>query len=75
MRRRINITLPETTIRMMDRVVKKGERSTLIDAAVMFYVKETGKANLRKSLQEGALARTNRDLKMSEEWAKLEDVL
>ena len=75
MNRRVNITLPEATLRLMDRVVKKGERSALINAAVRHYIEKTGKANLRKSLQEGAIARAERDLALSEDWAELEDDL
>jgi CopG family transcriptional regulator / antitoxin EndoAI len=31
MHRRLNITLPEETVRLLDRVAKSGDRSRLID--------------------------------------------
>ena len=33
MNKRLNITLPEQTVRLMDRVAGKGQRSSLIDRA------------------------------------------
>lgn len=42
MHRRINITLPEETVRLIDRVAAKGDRSRLIDEAVRHYVQKTG---------------------------------
>jgi CopG family transcriptional regulator/antitoxin EndoAI len=73
MRRRINITLPEETIRMIDRVVEKGDRSGLIDKAVKYYIEEIGRSNLRKRLREGAIRRAERDLYLAEEWFGLEE--
>ncbi len=46
MHRRINITLPEETIRSLDRVAKKGDRSRLIDEAVRRYIREVGRTNV-----------------------------
>lgn len=70
---RINITLPEETIRLIDRVSEKGDRSGLIDKAVRRYIAETCRANLRKRLKEGALRRGERDLALGEEWFFLEE--
>ena len=70
--KRINITLPADTVRLLDRVAEKGNRSGLLDRAVRFYVKEMGKANLRKQLQAGAEARASRDLAVAEEWFPIE---
>jgi CopG family transcriptional regulator / antitoxin EndoAI len=66
--RRLNITLPERTVALMDRVAGKGQRSRLIDRAVHRYVQEEGRANLRKQLREGARVRAERDLEVAEEW-------
>ena len=38
MNRRLNITLPEHTVRMLDRAVPRGQRSRLIDEAVTRFV-------------------------------------
>jgi len=72
MHRRINITLPEETIRLIERVAKKGDRSFLISEAVHRYVASVGKTRLRRLLKEGARLNADRDLKLAEEWAGLE---
>ena len=71
--RRINITLPEETIRLIDRVAKKGDRSFLISEAVQRYVAAVGKTRLRRLLKEGALRQAERDLKIAQEWFSLDD--
>ena len=66
MNRRLNITLPEETVSMLDRTVSRGQRSRLIDEAVRRFINEQGRANLRKQLELGAKARpsvTGRSLK------------
>ncbi len=70
---RINITLPEETIQLIDRVSKKGNRSRLIDQAVKRYVTDARRATLRKRLKEGALRRAERDLRLAEESFFLEE--
>ncbi|HEV8524257.1 MAG TPA: ribbon-helix-helix domain-containing protein [Terriglobales bacterium] len=72
MHKRINITLPEDTIRMIDRVARNGGRSRLIDQAVRRYVAEVGRENLRAKLKEGAIRRAERDLEIAGEWLPLE---
>ena len=64
---RINITLPEETVQLIDRVCRKGDRSRLIDRAVKRYVSNARRANLRKLLKQGALRRAERDLRLAEE--------
>lgn len=66
--RRINITLPEETIRLIDRVAKKGDRSFLISKAVQRCVAAAGKTRLRRLLKEGAIRQADRDLKLAQEW-------
>ncbi len=73
MHRRINITLPEETVQLIDRVSEKGDRSRLINEAVRRYVTFTRRANLRKRLKEGALRRADRDLRLAEESFFLEE--
>ena len=70
---RLNITLPEETVRLIDRVAKRGNRSRLISDAVRRYVEEVGRANLRRQLKQGAKRRADRDLAMAEEWFALEE--
>lgn len=67
MHRRINVTLPEETIRLIDRVSAKGDRSGLINRAVRRYVAQARRAKLNKQLKEGALRRAKRDLQLADE--------
>ena len=73
MYRRVNITLPEETIRLIDRAAEKGDRSRLIDEAVKHFVGRMRHASLRKLLKEGAVRRAERDLLLAEEWFPLEE--
>ena len=73
MSKRLNITLPERTVALMDRVAGKGQRSRLIAQAVHRYVEEEGRANLRKRIAEGAKARAERDLQLAADWFLLDE--
>ncbi len=67
-RQRINVTLPEETVRLSDRVSEKGDRSRLINEAIKRYIDGIGRTNLRKLLKEGSLQRAERDRRLAEEW-------
>ena len=71
--RRINITLSEDTLALLDRVADKGGRSRLIDEAVRYYIDEKGRSELKKRLKEGAIRRAAHDLQLTEEWFPLEE--
>ncbi len=73
MHRRINVSLPQETVDLLDRLAPKGDRSHLIAEAVKFYVEHTGRANLRKRLQEGATRRAERDRLVATEWFSLDE--
>jgi len=73
MYQRINITLPEETLGLIDRIAEKGDRSRFIDRAVKYYVEAIGKSKLKKLLKEGAVARAERDLHLAGEWFALEE--
>ncbi len=66
--RRINVTLPRDTVQLLERVAPRGGRSRLIASAIRRYVGETGRANLRRRLKEGATRRAERDLALATEW-------
>ncbi len=70
---RINITLPDQTLKRIDRIAKQGNRSRFIDTAVNFYLSHQAQAELRHELQEGALARAERDSAISAELFDLTD--
>jgi CopG family transcriptional regulator/antitoxin EndoAI len=71
--RRINIMLPVETIRVLDRVAPKGNRSRVISDAVMHYVTSKAKSNLAQQLKAGALANAERDLTIAEEWFPIDE--
>jgi hypothetical protein len=68
----VNITLATSTLRLLDRVASKGDRSRLIDQAVRSYVSAKSRAAVRELLREGAEARGARDLGLAEEWLSVE---
>jgi CopG family transcriptional regulator/antitoxin EndoAI len=75
MRKRVNITLPEETIELIDRVSEKGDRSRLIDQAVRYFVREHKKASLRELIKQGAVANADRDLALAKEWFEVDESL
>ena len=72
-RRRINVILPEETLKLIDRVAVRGGRSRFIAEAVSHYVVATGRAELRKRLKEGALRRAERDRQFARGWFLLDE--
>jgi CopG family transcriptional regulator / antitoxin EndoAI len=72
MSKRVNIMLPETTLKVLDRVAGKGDRSRFISEAVLYYVQARSASNLRERLKQGALANANLDLEIAEEWFPVE---
>lgn len=73
MSRRLNISLPDETVRLLDRVAAKGERSQVIAEAVTKYVVEVGKARIRKRMKERAIKRSDLDLQIVEEWFPIDE--
>ena len=71
--RRINITLPEETAKLIARVAPKGNRSRLIAEAIRYYIEGVGRANLRQQLRTGALRRARRDLKLAQDWFTVDE--
>ena len=68
MQQRINVSLPEDTVKLIDRVTRKGNRSRLIDAAVRHYVSSVGKAKLQDRLAEGYRRLSKSSLEIAAEW-------
>ncbi len=73
--RRINVTLPESTIAVLENIADKGSRSTFIDEAIKERAKRLKKENLRELLKEGAIVHRERDLEIAREWFHLEEEL
>jgi CopG family transcriptional regulator/antitoxin EndoAI len=75
MSRRVNIVLPDATVKILDRIAPRGDRSRFISQAVLHYVQTRSAANLRERLKQGALANTKLDLEIAEEWFAVEQEL
>lgn len=73
MYRRLNITLPDKTLKMLDKFVPKGDRSSFIDEAIQHYIAQVQKQRLIEQLKEGAICHTERDLGLADEWFKAEE--
>jgi len=71
MHQRLNISLPDTTVRLLDRVVPKGDRSKFIDRAVRSEILRKTKSSLRHALTEGYRRRADEDRKLAAEWDRL----
>jgi hypothetical protein len=63
-----NVGPPVETIKLLDRVAPKGNRSRLISEAVLHYLDSKAKGNLPERLKAGALANAGRDLEIAQEW-------
>jgi CopG family transcriptional regulator/antitoxin EndoAI len=72
MSKRINIMLPDQTIKVLEKAAVKGDRSRFISQAVLYYGQTQSKANLRERLKRGALANAKLDLEIAEEWFPVE---
>ena len=72
MSKRINIMLPDQTVKVLDRVAPKGDRSRFISQAVLHYVDTQSRSNLRERLKQGALANAKLDLEIAQEWFPVE---
>lgn len=71
--KRINVTLPERTVRLLNRVAPKGDRSRVIDQAVRRYIETVGRRNLNRQLAAGARRRADRDLALAADWFSIEE--
>ena len=68
MSKRLNIVLPETTIRTIDRIVKPGERSRFINQAVQHYVSNRSLEVLRARLESATLRDQDIDRDVAADW-------
>ena len=79
MNHRLNINLPEETIRTIDMMIQDGESSediigarlAFINEAIQYYIqhkiKQKALINLNEKLKEGTIQRAQRDLELAEE--------
>jgi CopG family transcriptional regulator/antitoxin EndoAI len=68
MGKRINIVLPETTIRTIDGIAKAGHRSRFIDQAVRYFVANRSAEALRAQLERAAIRDRDLDREIAADW-------
>jgi CopG family transcriptional regulator/antitoxin EndoAI len=73
MKKRINVMLSDETIRLIDRVSRRGNRGEVIDEAMQHYVSTLGEAELAERIRRGARKRAARDLELAAEWFPVEE--
>ena len=71
MQRRINVSLSEEAVRLLDRLAPKGDRSRFLDDLVKRTARD--RADLRARMKERAIRRANLDRQMATEWDPLSD--
>ncbi len=71
MQRRINVSLSEEAVRLLDRMAAKGDRSRFLDELVKRTAR--GRAELRAQLKERAIRRARFDRQIAAEWDPLSD--
>ena len=68
MTKRINVILPETTVRTINRLARPGQRSRFIDRAVQHYVTTASAEALQERLKQAALRDLDLDLEIASDW-------
>jgi hypothetical protein len=68
MSRRVNIVLPEGTLRTIDRMVKPGGRSRFINQAVVHFVAHQSAEALRTQLERAAIRDRDLDREVMADW-------
>ena len=68
MAQRINVVLPEATVRTIDRLARPGQRSRFIDRAVQHYVATASAEALQGRLKQAALRDHDLDLEIAGDW-------
>ncbi len=71
MQRRINVSLSEEAVRLLDRMAPKGDRSRFLDELVKRTARD--RAELRARLKEGYIRSATRDREVAAEWDPLAD--
>lgn len=68
MTRRVNVVLPETTLRTINRVAGRGQRSRFINQAVQHFVAWQSAEALRIRLEQAAVRDQDLDREIAAEW-------
>jgi CopG family transcriptional regulator / antitoxin EndoAI len=68
MTKRINIVLPEKTIRKIDRMARPGQRSHFIDEVVRHFIAHRSTEALRSQLERAAVRDRDLAREVAEDW-------
>ncbi len=68
MTKRINVVLQEDTVRTIDRLAQRGQRSRFIERAVQHYVTTASPQALGERLKAAALRDRDLDLEIAQDW-------
>ena len=68
MAKRINVILPENTVRTIDRLSRPGQRSRFIERAVQHYVTTASPEALQERLKQAAIRDQDLDLEIASYW-------
>ena len=68
MSKRLNIVMPETTVKTIDRLAKPGERSRFIDKAVQHYVATSSPEALHERLKAASIRDRDLSLEIANDW-------
>src|SRR5258707_9553479 len=72
MTKRINVVMPATTVRAIDRMVKPGQRSEFITRAVEHYVATQSAEAIQKRLEITAVRDRDLDFQVAEDWLEVD---
>ena len=69
MNKRLNIVLPEATLKSIDRLTKPGERRRFIDKAVQHYISNQSIEAVRARLERPAVRDRDMNREVAGEWS------
>jgi CopG family transcriptional regulator/antitoxin EndoAI len=70
--KRINISIPIETLKLLDKMAPPKKRSQFIAEAITKHAEEIKRLQLRKQLKAGYLANAESDRQIAEEWFSIE---
>ena len=70
--KRINVILPEDTVRTIDRLSRPGQRSRFIERAVDYYVTTASQKALEERLKQAAIRDSALDVEIGNDWFALD---
>jgi CopG family transcriptional regulator/antitoxin EndoAI len=73
MRKRINIVLPETTVKAISRMARPGQRSEFINQAVKHFVAHHSTEALRMQLEATAIRDRDLDREIAADWLAVDE--